>query len=164
MDKFIPEKPPSRLGLWTIAFGVNLVVPLYIGCHVTNDGGRIGMAAGIGLLWYLGYRVCGMSDAWGRAMVFGGIVVAPTQLLPILQIIAGVVSVNLAGALTRTSGGDMSVATPIGGLIATLSMGLIMMSGALLLGAIGSAMFPGRPRTGPELAPADHLFDWQLDR
>jgi hypothetical protein len=163
MDKFIPEKPPSRRGRWTMIFGLNLVVPLYFGDLVTIDGGRIGMAAGIGLLWSLGYRLSGMSDAWGRALLIGGTVVAATQLLPILQIFVGLVSVSLAGAQFRVPVSYMRVKGEIGGFIATFSMGLIMMSGAALVGAIGSAMFPRRPGAEPGPAPAGPLFDRQLD-
>ena len=48
MDEFIPEENPSRLEMWSIAFASNLIVPLLIGWMVTQEGGRIGMVAGIG--------------------------------------------------------------------------------------------------------------------
>jgi hypothetical protein len=163
MDEFSPEKAPSRLGMWSIAFASNLVVPLFLGWMVTQQGGRIGMGAGIGLLWYLGYRVCGGSDACGRALVIGGILVAATQFCPILQIFTGVMSVGFADHVWPGSFANMGIRTELSGLIATLSMGLMMMGVAAVIGTIGSLMFPGRSRVSPAPAPAPLLYDRQLD-
>jgi hypothetical protein len=161
MDGFIPGKSLSRRGTWTPVFALNLMVPLFFGWMVTQEGGRIGMGAGIALLWYLGYCLFGLSEACGRALVIGGVLVAVVQFCPILHILAGLASVGLADALWHGSFADMRINTEIGGFIATLVMGLLMMGVAAVIGAIGSLMFPGQPRVSP--APASHLYDRQLD-
>jgi hypothetical protein len=161
MDEFIPEENPSRLEMWSIAFASNLIVPLLIGWMVTQEGGRIGMVAGIGLLWYLGYRVCVASDGCGRALVIGGILVAATQLCPILQIFTGIMSVGFADHVWPGSFADMGIRTELSGLIATLSMGLMMMGLAAVIGTIGNLLFPARSWVAP--APASHLYDRQVD-
>jgi hypothetical protein len=161
MDEFSPEKAPSRLGMWSIAFASNLVVPLLIGWMVTQQGGRIGMVAGIGLLWYLGYRVCVASDGCGRALVIGGILVAATQFCPILPVFAGLMGLGVAERLWPESFVNMGTKTELGGFIATVVMGLVMMGVAAVIGSIANVLFPRRPRVSP--APASHLYDRQLD-
>lgn len=161
MDEFIPEENPSRLGMWSIAFASNLIVPLLIGWTVTQEGGRIGMGAGIGLLWYLGYRVCVASDWCGRALVIGGILVAATQFCPILQIFTGIMSVGFANHVWPGSFADMGIRTELSGLIATLSMGLMMMGVAAVIGTIGNLLVPARSWVSP--SPTPHLYDRQVD-
>ena len=66
-------------------------------------------------------------------------------------------SVGFADYVWPGSFADMGIRTELSGLIATLSMGLMMMGVAAVIGT----MFPGRPRVSP--APASHLYDRQLD-
>jgi hypothetical protein len=161
MDEFIPEKTPSRRDMWSIAFVANLALPLFFGWMVTYEGGRIGMVAGVGLLWYLGYRICGASDACGRALVIGAIPVAAAQLCPILHIFAGITSVGVADAVCHGSFANTGIKTELGGFIATLSMGVMMIGVAAVIGTIGSLLFPRRPRE--RLVAGSHLYDRYLD-
>ncbi len=165
MGAFIPEKPRSRRRIWTLVFALNLIVPLFFGWMMTADGGRFGMAAGIGLLWYLGDRACGWTDGWGRALVSGGFVVALSQLFPLLQIWAGIVGTGIATALERVTSGEPRVGgtlhTELGGLIATGVTGLCLMGVAAFCGGIGVWLTSRRSRVTPQRGSL--LYDRQLD-
>jgi hypothetical protein len=165
MGAFIPERPRSRGRIWTLVFVLNLIVPLFFGWMLTADSGRFGMAAGIGLLWYLGYRACGQNDWWGRALVRGGFLVALTQLFPLLQIWAGVVGVGIASALGPLVMADTHIGgtihTGLGGLIATVLTGLSLMGVAAFCGAITVWLTSRRAQTSP--AHGSVLYDRQLD-
>ena len=128
---------------------------------VTSEGGRIGMAAGTALLWYFGHRICAMNDAISRVLVGGGVVVGLAQLFPVAHIFVGLASVGIANALLQQPSSDMGVTSEIGGLIATGTMGLVMMSGASVIGAIGALLFRRRPGVAP--ASVSQLYDRQLD-
>jgi hypothetical protein len=161
MDDVMPRKSQPRQVWWALVFGLNLIVSLFFGWMVTAEGGRIGMAAGVALLWYLGHRLCAISDPFGRALVAGGFVVALTQLFPIAHIFVGIVSVGIAQSLLHEPDSGSSIHSPIAGLIATGSMGVIMMTVAACLGAIGSLMFARRRSAVPAQVPG--LYDRQLD-
>jgi hypothetical protein len=164
MDDFTsPWTSHTRPAWWALVFGLNLIVPLLFGWTVTSEGGRIGMVAGVGLLWYLGHRLCAMSDPIGRALVGGGIVVGLAQLFPVAHICVGVASVEVANAVLQQLYPDKGMQSAIGGLIATGMMGLVMMIVAACIGAIGDKLFRRRPRVAPTPASVSQLYDRHLD-
>src|ERR1700723_1068513 len=95
MDDAPPRTARSWQRLWLCAFALNLIVPGFFWLLMAGLGGRIGMGGGIGLLWYLGHRICGLSVASGRALVRGGFIIAAMQLCPILQIFTGIMSMGI---------------------------------------------------------------------
>jgi hypothetical protein len=167
MDDVTPSKAPSWQRQWLCAYALNLIVPGCLGLAVTGLGGRIGMGAAILLLWYLGHRICGLSVASGRTLVLGSFIVAAMQLFPILQTLAGVLSM----AVVRVLGlGAFSVddddpfppgMTELGGLIAAGLTGLTLMGMAACCGAILGWLTAERPRV--RLVPGSALYDRQLD-
>ena len=164
MDDFTPRTADRWRRWWPLALALNLIVPLMFGLPMTDHGGRIGMVAAIGLLWYLGHRICGASDAFGRALVIGSFLVAATQFLPVLQFFSGIVSVAIARALGQGSPGNDEWAaglSELGGLIATGFTGLTLMGAAAFCGAIVSGLTTRRPHV--RLMPGSELYDRQLD-
>ncbi len=164
MDKPTSFTAHERQFLWPVALAINLIVPVMFGLLVTEHGGRIGMVAGIVLLWYLGHRICVINDALGRALVVGGFIVATTQLIPVLQFVSGIVSVGSVVALRLGTAADDEHSegmTELGGLIATVMTGLALMAVAALCGAIVGWLTAGRLRSKP--VSGSHLHDRQLD-
>jgi vacuolar-type H+-ATPase subunit I/STV1 len=74
---------------WLLIFLINLPVPVMFGWEVCSPAGRQAMVVTLVLLfgcsaWFVG------SHAWYRVrLICGGIMVAVSQLFPLLQIIAG---------------------------------------------------------------------------
>ncbi len=139
MAKVIRKSTNSRAWDWTWVFALNLIVPLMFGRSFTDQAGRIGMAAAIALLWYLGDRLCTMGEAVARALVIGGLFVALTQPWPFPQVIAGSIALEVAAALGQATLPDSSppiIGTELGGLVATGLTGVILMGVAGLVGAL----------------------------
>lgn len=91
----------SRMGLeyritlacsWSLVFAANLVVPLMAGWQITEHGGRIGMSCAIVGYWFVGVVACARGWSVGLALILGGVLVAASQLLPLLQLMAGMFS------------------------------------------------------------------------
>src|SRR3954465_10442095 len=77
---------------WTAVLAANLVVPMGFASSVIGKGGRAGMALAVGVLWLAGDMAGSLSRRTRSALLYGGVVVALTQLLPLLQMIAGAIS------------------------------------------------------------------------
>lgn len=80
---------------WALAVVANLPVPLLFGFAVVAHGGLFGMLAGIVAFWLVGAAVVACVPRLRAVLVYGGAVLALTQVLPVLQIVAGVVAVEL---------------------------------------------------------------------
>lgn len=149
---------------WPIAMGVNLFAPIFMALPFTQSGGRIGMAAGIGVFWYLGHRVCAARPGLGRSLVVGGFLFAWSQIFPVVQMITGMTAVvivsRLGPACFPRQPGDPGL-TELGGLIATLTTGAILATMALIVGALVT-MGRSRPVT-PPVAPRSLLYDRHID-
>lgn len=170
IDAAAGEAPPSgpapsngvglRVG-WTVAFLVNLVVPLTIGWNVTEQGGRAGMFAGCLVLFALGWLVCSSYPSQILSINVGGIGTAMAQVFPVPQIAAGCVGVlvaqrieRLAFVATPEQDAMPAVFTNLGGLIATLLTGILLITLALLTGMVLRALYQlvSRTPTDPVVA------------
>jgi hypothetical protein len=76
---------PLRFG-WPMVFLANLPVPLLFGCGVCDWSGRIGMFAAIGLLYVLGREICRRVRGLDLIMICGGVLVALSQVYPMIHI------------------------------------------------------------------------------
>ncbi len=118
---------------WSCVYAVNLIGPVYWGSMVTRDGGRVGMLIGIIVVFVLGWRVCYVSRSTVLTVVYGGWIVAASQFLPILHLFAGGIGIAAAEPM---SGGDGNLNTVLGGFIATLVTGCILIALAAAFGVI----------------------------
>lgn len=126
-------KPPVRD--WIVVCAVNLIVPVFLGWGITDDRGRIGMALGIVVVLALGYRACFSSPEVVRTIAYGGWLVAFTQCIPFVQFIAGFVGVGVAQELGLASEGGIGlVSTIMGGFVATLITGGLLIALAVVIG------------------------------
>jgi len=145
-----PDRPPYRA--WLVVFLANLPVPLMFAWNLTMQHGRIGMAVAIVLCWYFGHRVGAKSRWIDRALVAGGIVVALSQVIGILHISAGVMSLEIGsrlGQVTSNEWGPREI-TELGGLLVTILTGGILMTVAMVCGSVICLIFPDRRPRDPE--------------
>lgn len=93
-----------RIALWAIVLGINLPVPTFFGVIILREmnGGLIGMGFGILLVWAIGLPVCAYGKWAFDALFTGGIFLALTQFIPLVQIAAGV----MAGVVLELATGD----------------------------------------------------------
>ncbi|CAN5578847.1 hypothetical protein BH11PLA2_BH11PLA2_48600 [soil metagenome] len=95
----MPHEPAHdvthRTFRWTIVFIANCLVPGWLGilfCY--RSGGLIGMALGVFFLWLFSLFLVKCSCFIYRSLDLGGGVLALTQFLPVLQILAGVLALQ----------------------------------------------------------------------
>ena len=124
--------PPPVLA-WILVYTVNLGIPVLWGLMVTREGGRVGMVIGIIVVFAIGCRVCFVSRRAMLTVVYGGWIVALSQAFPALQIIAGIIGLS---AVRVTTSEERDVSTILGGFIATLITGCVLITIATALGAV----------------------------
>ena len=81
---------------WLAVFLMNLPLPLLFGFAVTSSGGGYGMLVGVGAVWLIGHVAVARFHFQRGAIVFGGAFLAVSQLLPLLQIAAGMAAMTVA--------------------------------------------------------------------
>jgi hypothetical protein len=125
---------PLRVG-WPMVFLANLPVPLLFGWGVCDWSGRIGMFAAIGLLYVLGREICRRVRGLDLIMICGGVLVALSQVYPMIHIFSAGLAFRTAerlGLLESTKVPD--VAGAFTGCIVTLLTGGILLAIAAVAG------------------------------
>jgi hypothetical protein len=121
---------------WPVVFALNLVMPGLFGLMSTDGAGRVGMLVGTCFLLVCGFWICSSARNIGFALVVGGVPVALSQVVPIIQMVAGTLAFAFAEALGLVGpGGAMGTATSAaGGFVLTLTTGGLLMAAALVAG------------------------------
>jgi hypothetical protein len=88
---------------WHPVFGINLIVPLVLASGVLEGRGQVGMYCGIAFYWVLGFMTCASRPSLGRVLVTGGVIIACTQLMPVLQFTAGFAAVMIGHQVEEKS-------------------------------------------------------------
>lgn len=136
--------------VWSGVFLGNLVIPLLFGATMVSPAGRAGLALGVGLWWAVGLVGLRQSERARRVAVSGGVCVALSQVVPFLQIMAGMVGLEAA---TRVEGGprgefgEFATLGLAGGLVATLVTGGLLLLAAGGVGLLVQALL-GALRSG----------------
>ena len=143
----IGEKPgrqvvgPPPVLAWIGVYAANLILPIYYGMMMTRDGARVGMLIGIIVVFALGYHICFVSRKAMRTVVYGGWIVAVFQLLPFLQLVAGSIGASVAQVTVQATSGDFGqVNTVLGGFLATMATGGILIAFAAAFGLLNRAL------------------------
>ncbi len=145
-----PGGPPPVVA-WIGVYAVNLILPVYLGLMRTREGGRVGMMVGIITVFALGCRACFVYREAMLTVAYGGWIVAASQFVPFLHIWAGLIGVDVAVAMTRETG-DLS--TAIGGFLATLLTGGILIAFAAVFGLVIRWIISWYTRRAPRSAHA----------
>ncbi len=137
---------------WSRVFALNMIVPLLFGLPRTYGIGWVGMFAAVPVLFALGGWACACQPNIGRILIRGGVLVALSQLLPVLQIVAGLAAMDLTamlGQVEATVGRSPEVGSAAGGFLMTMFTGFFLMCAALFLGLLFEAILPDRSRHNP---------------
>lgn len=127
------DRPPYDL--WTWVFLANLPVATFLGCHAAYGPGLFGMGLGMAVLYAGGRWRCRANPRAVRMVSYGGLITAALQIIPLLQIFAGILGIAAARALGQHENTHAAGAlTILGGLIATLVTGIVLISLAGLAG------------------------------
>ncbi len=139
--------PYGLMVIWTVLFSLNLIIPVLFGAPMIQQHGAIGMLAAVMLFWIGGGVVCLRARQAAVRMMFGASILAATQLLPIIQMIAGM----LALKLTQQAGliGDAPDHTPfplitseLGGFVMTCIVGGMLVTLVAGLALLSALIFP----------------------
>ncbi len=138
--------------LWSVVFGLNLIFPLFLGWNLCGPSGRVGLGLAIAAYWGLGLRACAGRALWGRALIYGGTLVAFSQFYPTAQYFAGLAGLS---AWSFISGSDLPhPLSGLGGFFVTGVTGGLLQLVALIPGWIIVAIFhrpsPSKPRYRPD--------------
>jgi hypothetical protein len=124
---------------WLVVCALNMIVPGWLGWQLTEHGGRMGMLLAVLIIFAIGCCVCASARQIGFSLVVGGAAVALSQVLPVLQSLAGVASCAFAEAVGLYFGGDDThlpaiVGGELGGCVITLMTGGSLITAALVAG------------------------------
>ncbi|WP_435018438.1 hypothetical protein TA3x_000412 [Tundrisphaera sp. TA3] len=133
-DGKIARSKGPMIVAWIAVFCANLPVPLFLAAGLTQKAGKGGMILAILLMLALGAMAVSASRKGGWAVVIGGWIVAVSQLMPVLHIIAG--SMGMSAALGGTKAYSAGLDDEPGGFIATIVTGGILITIALAIGAV----------------------------
>lgn len=148
--------------LWTLVYAANLVMPALFGLPAVQGLGFAGVGLAIVALWFAGLHIGDKNPRLLRRLARGGIVVALSQLFPVLQVAAGTLALIFTGVfpVAAVEGSVELISDPMRGFMATAMTGGFLLSAALLFGA-GVDRFYER-RTGTE-EPVGRTFDPEFD-
>lgn len=134
--------------IWPLAFAGNLIVPILFADSLTTQAGKTGMAVAIMMIlisgWLLGRRLPNLA----RRMTTGAILVALSQLFPILHIFAGLIGLQITiltgGAEHGTDDDPLGqITSEWGGFLCTLFTGSALIVAACLIGWIVTVGYAG---------------------
>jgi hypothetical protein len=116
----------SILLSWVAVFVYNMPVPLFFGWFETEKGGRIGMAMAVIVLFAAGFWVCARFRRIGILIIIGGIPIGMSQLIPILQMAAGIIAIVIGHAVGLLDSEDAT--NELGGFLLTSITGTILIT------------------------------------
>ncbi len=130
------------MGGWLGVTAVNLPVPLVLASSIAVGNARLGMALAAIPFVAVGFWICQLGQFRAKPFFIGAGLVAVSQCLPLLQIMAGLVALTVAESVekaifTNSSPGSFQegeLTTVIGGFVATIMTGGQLMLVSALLG------------------------------
>lgn len=137
---------------WPIALGANLPIPLLCGIALTELAGRWGMWLAILLILGLGYLVCYNWPRLSRRLVSASLLVAVTQFIPILQIVAGSIALQVVAQLPFVAGVSIDEHGPERIVSERAGFAVTLLVGVSLLGIVAAiiallSLFSARKQT-----------------
>jgi hypothetical protein len=131
----------GRLVLWwLVSFAVNLIIPVLFGSEVVVEHGIWGGAFAVAGTALLGIQACRWWPGFMRRINVGAVLVAISQLMPIVQLIAGLIAISIAEkvGLARAEEGQLvqQANSELGGFVITLVTGAILLGVSLIVGSL----------------------------
>ncbi|HEX4613977.1 MAG TPA: hypothetical protein VH092_37695 [Urbifossiella sp.] len=103
----VPPRKDNQEVCWVAVFGANLIVPVLFGWPITERGGRVGMLAALAVLLAAWQFFIPRYEHLRAVLLTGGIAVAVSQLLPLLQVFTGLLSFSIVGRVVPMSPHDL---------------------------------------------------------
>jgi len=136
---------------WCFVLLANIIVPMLFCAMLTNDDARLGVLVAV-ICFILAGGLVGLQ--WNQTQVVllrGGVITALLQMVPVLQIIAGLVAVQVCSDLgLATANTDDhplgNLETMLGGFVCTLVSGTLILLVALIAGGLLS-FFRSKPES-----------------
>ncbi|CAN5613831.1 hypothetical protein BH11PLA2_BH11PLA2_46130 [soil metagenome] len=137
---------PPRIVRWTRVFVANCLVPSFLGVMIfEHRGGFVGMFLGMLFLWLISLFLVNYSEFIYRSLILGGTNLAFTQIIPIPQMLAGTVALQLWYKIHSRPPGlyglsEDPIMSEVGGFVVTILVGQPLLAFALIIGAINLAI------------------------
>lgn len=131
---------------WTVILAFNLIVPALVAWGITNAPAKLGSGFAVFLIALTGYYFCITKPLPMLFIIRGGVLVALSQFVPALQLVAGAISIRaliLFRIVPESSFNEM-LSTPAAGFLVTLITGLILIGMSLTLGFLIRIVTPDR--------------------
>jgi hypothetical protein len=120
---------------WAAVLAANLPIPILFGMGCTEGPSRVGMFAGVGLIWLLGHVACRTNPRAALPVMYGGWIVAASQFWPAAQMMAGMIGLWAASFGTPTQDDRLPEASgALAGFTATIVTGGLLLAVAAILG------------------------------
>lgn len=117
-----------------LVFLLNLPLPFFLGLGIIHDH-LIEMFAGSFVLLVIGSVVCQQNRRIGKSIISGGLLLAPSQVLPIIQLLVGLFVLSVVSESFRNNNDELKFTLDgESTLIVSLLTGLILMILAYMLG------------------------------
>jgi len=131
---------------WTVILAFNLIVPTLVAWGFTNNPAKLGSGFAVFLIAVIGYYFCITKPLPMLFIVRGGVLVALSQFVPVLQLVAGAVSIRalILFRIVDDSSFSQMLSTPAAGFLVTMLTGLILIGVSLTLGFLLRIVTPDR--------------------
>lgn len=135
---------------WPTVFAMNMFLPVLFGLDLTKHHGRIGMCVASLFVLIAGWVLCVVKSLAARKLIFGSLIIALTQIFPILQILAGSLALGIAEGMQLLSPGvdddhNFGIAqidSEFVGFVVTMLVAVILLGCASMAGLIASLILP----------------------
>lgn len=132
-------RPGSSTVLWWLLFGLNLPIPALFGMGAATGMALLGVAAAVLMFGFAGWWVMWRYPQWASRILVGAGMMAVSQVMPIPQLIAGMMALSIAeGAGFASTGGQglsMTLTSFVGGFFVTTITGGLLLGMTLCIGA-----------------------------
>jgi hypothetical protein len=131
---------------WLVVVACNLPIPVHFAFQVTDSGARVGMVLAVSVIAALGAACCAIDWQLGWIVTVGGVVVALSQVLPMLQFFTGLIALGIAAqlGLTASGAGIERAAGVLGGSLVTMITAGILIGVAAVVGLVLQFITPSR--------------------
>jgi hypothetical protein len=130
---------------WPTAVVLHLPVPLWFGWFVAAGGiARLGMFAGIAIVYGIGRRLCSSNPWLMKRLAVGSMITSVSQFWPMAQMLIGMFAISVSAAIfsVNNSGrGPGELDSFPGVALATILTGLGLIIPSLIVGMVAVAIF-----------------------
>lgn len=128
---------------WVFVFLFNLPLPILCASVVCKDQASLGIAIAVVLMFFAGLAFISLTR-FRQTIVSGGVVLMLAQFLPLPQLIAGTIALEICKAMGLAKVDDLGVEqvdSVAGGFVASIFTGLFLLAAAAVIGLAVNTVF-----------------------